>query len=48
VGRTKQRSLVLAARHYLMQFAAMPACRFDVIAIDGSDLVWLKAAFDAG
>ena len=46
VGSTKQRSLVLAAQHYLMRFAVLPACRFDVVAIDGNDLAWLKAAFD--
>ncbi len=47
VGSSKQRSLVLAAQHYLMRFTALPACRFDVVAIDGDALVWLKAAFDA-
>ena len=48
VGSAKQRSLVLAARHYLMRFGTPPPCRFDVVAIDGGELVWLKAAFDAG
>ena len=47
VGSAKQRSLVLAARNYLMRLAVLPACRFDVVAIDGDALVWLKAAFDA-
>ena len=47
VGSTKQRSLMLAAQHYLMRFTTPPACRFDVVAIEGTDLVWLKAAFDA-
>jgi putative endonuclease len=46
VGSAKQRSLVLAARHYLMRFTAPPACRFDVVAIDGSTLEWLRGAFD--
>ncbi len=46
VGAAKQRRLVLAARHYLMRFAAPPACRFDVVAIDGSTLQWLRGAFD--
>jgi len=46
VGAAKQRRLVLAARHYLMRFAAPPACRFDVVAIDGSTLEWLRGAFD--
>ena len=47
VGAGKRASLVLAARHYLLRFAAPPACRFDVVAIDGDALRWLRAAFDA-
>ena len=47
VGAAKQRSLVLAAQHYLARLASPPPCRFDVIAIDGDRLAWLKAAFDA-
>jgi putative endonuclease len=39
---------VLAAQHYLRRFAAPPACRFDVVAIDGERVEWIKAAFDAG
>ena len=46
IGASKQRSLVLAAQHYLLRFATPPACRFDVIAIDGNALEWLKATFD--
>ena len=48
VGATKQRSLVLAARHYLRRFATPPPCRFDVVAIDGERVEWLRGAFDAG
>ena len=47
VGAGKRASLVLAARHYLLRFAAPPACRFDVVAIEGDALQWLRAAFDA-
>jgi putative endonuclease len=47
IGAAKRRSLVLAAQHYLQRFATPPACRFDVVAIDGGDLEWLQAAFDA-
>jgi putative endonuclease len=47
VGVAKQRSLVLAAQHYLLRFASPPACRFDVVAIDGPALEWLRGAFDA-
>jgi putative endonuclease len=47
VGAVKRASLVLAARHYLLRLAAQPACRFDVVAIDGGDLQWFRGAFDA-
>ena len=47
VGANKQRRIVLAARHYLMRHRSPPACRFDVVAIDGNHIEWLKAAFDA-
>ncbi len=48
VGTQKQRRLVRAAQTYLLRHASPPPCRFDVIAIDGNDLQWLQAAFDAG
>jgi putative endonuclease len=48
VTPAKQRSLVLAAQHYLLRHASPPPCRFDVVAIDGEHLQWLPAAFDAG
>ncbi len=48
VGRAKQRRLVFAARCYLLPLTEVPPCRFDVVAIDGTDLVWLRGAFDAG
>ena len=48
VGAAKQRSLVFAARHYLARLATPPPCRFDVVAIDGERLEWLRAAFGAG
>jgi putative endonuclease len=47
VGAAKQRSLVLAARHYLLQCPRVPPCRFDVVAIDGDSIAWLPAAFEA-
>ncbi len=47
VGATKQRSLVFAAQHFLRTQRTLPACRFDVVAIDGERTEWLKAAFDA-
>jgi putative endonuclease len=48
VGSTKQRRILFAARWYLMRCKQPPPCRFDVVAIEGDTLVWLKAAFDAG
>ena len=47
VSVAKQRSLVLAARHYLARLRTAPPCRFDVVAIDGDRIEWLRAAFDA-
>lgn len=47
VSITKQRRIVFAARHYLMRQASLPACRFDVVAVDGGDVHWLQGAFDA-
>lgn len=47
VTRTKQRRLVYAASHYLSQLRTAPPCRFDVVAIDGDQIEWLPAAFDA-
>ena len=47
ISPAKRASLVLAARHYLLRFAAPPPCRFDVVAIDAGELQWLRAAFDA-
>lgn len=48
VGWQKQRRIVFAARHYLMRYAAPPACRFDVISMEGGGIQWMRAAFDAG
>jgi putative endonuclease len=33
---------VLAAQAYLQRFQRSPPCRFDVIAIDGGAIQWLK------
>lgn len=54
IGATKQRRIVLAARHYLMRWAAPPSCRFDVVLVEpgpagaAPQVQWLQAAFDAG
>ena len=47
VSATKQRALVFAAQHYLARLAHLPPCRFDVVAVEGSGLHWVRAAFDA-
>ena len=50
VGTIKQRRLVLAAQHFLQRFKTLPACRFDVVTIEGpgvpARIEWLRAAFD--
>lgn len=47
VTPAKQRRLIVAAQLYLKRYTHPPACRFDVIAIDGADLKWLKNAIEA-
>jgi putative endonuclease len=47
VDAAKQRRLVRAAQHYLLRFSSLPACRFDVVAIDGETLHWIQGAFEA-
>lgn len=47
VSRGKQQRCILGARHYLASLPQWPPCRFDVVAIDGEDLQWIPAAFDA-
>ena len=42
IGSAKQARLVLAAQTYLQRYRMPPVCRFDVIAIDGAALTWLK------
>lgn len=47
IGGIKQRRIVYAARHYLLRLGQEPPCRFDVVLLDGGELQWLRAAFDA-
>lgn len=47
VGALKQRRIIFAARHYLMRLRVFPPCRFDVVVLEGGDIEWLRAAFDA-
>ena len=46
VNPAKRARLVYAARTYLSQMSRVPPCRFDVVAVDGDRVQWLKAAFD--
>ena len=48
VSASTQRSLVFAAQYFLMSMQrSAPPCRFDVVAIDGNRIEWLRGAFDA-
>lgn len=47
VDLAKRARLVFAAQTYLARLARVPPCRFDVVALDGDRIQWLKAAFDA-
>ena len=48
ITAAKRARIVRTAQHYLLRLAVMPACRFDVVTIDGDQIEWLPAAFDAG
>ncbi|HUV99821.1 MAG TPA: YraN family protein [Gallionella sp.] len=46
----KQQRIVRTAQQYLANLARIPACRFDVVLLDGVEernMQWLKNAFDA-
>lgn len=47
VTYSKQRSIVLAAHHFLRNCGTLPPCRFDVVAIEEGRIGWIKSAFDA-
>jgi putative endonuclease len=49
VSVAKQRRFAAAARRYLQQHpaAARGPCRFDVVAMTGEQVDWLKGAFAA-
>ena len=42
VGPVKQQRLWRTAAFYLLKFPKPPVCRFDLVAIEGDDLRWLK------
>lgn len=47
VTPAKQARLLLAAQIYLQRHRTPPPCRFDVVAIDGGRISWLKDAIQA-
>lgn len=47
VTHSKQRKLVHAAQVYLKNIKPQPACRFDLVAIEGEKLLWLKDIISA-
>lgn len=47
ITAAKQRRLICAAQVYLQRYRLPPPCRFDVIAIDGESLEWLRHVIDA-
>lgn len=48
VTPAKQRRMVRAAQFYLQRYRHVPPCRFDVVAIDGDHLNWLRNAIVEG
>ncbi len=42
----KRLRLIRAAQTYLQRYTITPSCRFDVVAIEGEKIVWLKNVFD--
>jgi putative endonuclease len=46
VSPAKRARLVYAAQTYLAKLDRVPPCRFDVVAVDGARVAWLRAAFD--
>jgi len=46
VTLSKQRRLIMAARHYLATLGTVPPCRFDVVALQhGTAPAWMRNAF---
>jgi putative endonuclease len=47
VDAAKQQRLWRTAEHYLMRYRTQPACRFDLVAIDGDTLDWMRAVINS-
>ena len=48
IGAAKRQRVVATAQHWLQRHGTACPCRFDVVLIEGEQLQWLQAAFDAG
>jgi putative endonuclease len=46
IGPRKRSRIEAAARQFLCGLAREPACRFDVISLDGDAPTWLRGAFE--
>lgn len=42
----KRMRIAAAARHFLARLGREPACRFDVVTLDGDKVEWLRGAFE--
>lgn len=42
ITSAKKKRLIIAAQVYLLRLKTLPPCRFDVVAIDGGNLSWLR------
>lgn len=42
ISPAKVRRLVRAAQTYLLRYTRLPPCRFDVLAVDGEKIDWLR------
>jgi putative endonuclease len=47
VTATKRARIVRTAQHFLMRWPTLPPCRFDVVAVHGEHIEWIRGAFDA-
>ncbi len=47
ITATKQARIVRTAQHFLLRWPKIPPCRFDVVAVQGEQIDWLRGAFDA-
>ena len=46
VGFRKRARIEAAARQYLARLGREPACRFDVVTLEGAEPAWLRGAFE--